>query len=269
MFTLYCSLHIIHANCKGREAMSTWNILIVEDDPDINTLLLKIVTRAGHKAEQAFSGTEAQLRLEKSTPDLILLDLMIPGLSGEALLSYIRHDLRLTTPIIVISAKVQLANKVEALSAGADDYITKPFETEEVLARIQAVLRRAGAVAGEIGGGEEDAGRGNDDGDGNYKDAETYSFKQLNLDAKTRRVVLKGQEVALTNHEFDLLHTLIKAPDTVFSRERLYELVWKSGYYGEDNTINVHISNIRKKFAAIDPNGDYIKTVWGIGFKLV
>lgn len=240
----------------------TSSILIVEDDPDINTILTKIVTKAGYLTEQAFSGTEAQLRLEKSKPDLILLDLMIPGLSGEVLISYIRQELQLNMPIIVISAKVQLASKVEVLLAGADDYITKPFEPEEVLARIQAALRRYDKTA--------DNSSGNCDGsdDVSRRTAESYSFKDLKLDAASRRVRLKGEEVLLTNHEFDILANLIKAPDTVFSRERLFELVWNGGYYGEDNTINVHVSNIRKKFAAIDADADYIKTVWGIGFKL-
>lgn len=236
--------------------MSAQKILIVEDDPDINALLAKIVTKAGYEAEQAFSGTEAQLRLEKSAPDLILLDLMIPGLSGEALISFVRQNLLLDMPIIVISAKVQLTSKVDALAAGADDYITKPFESEELVARIQAALRRYDKSAG----GEEDKNGGSN--------TEVYSFKELLLDTTTRRVSLKGEEIILTPYEFDLLAALIKAPDTVFSRERLYELVWNSGYYGEDNTINVHVSNIRKKLATIEPDEDYIKTIWGIGFKL-
>ncbi len=178
---------------------------------------------------------------------------MIPGINGEELISYIRTELKLDTPIIVISAKVQLESKVETLALGADDYMTKPFEPKEVIARIQAALRR---YKGATPTTQTTA-------------AETYSFRDLIVDVPGRRATLKGKEVTLTGHEFDILHTLIKAPDTVFSRERLYELVWKSGYYGEDNTVNVHVSNIRKKFAAIMPDDEYIKNVWGIGFKLV
>ncbi|HBT94922.1 MAG TPA: DNA-binding response regulator, partial [Coriobacteriia bacterium] len=202
--------------------MDSKNILVVEDDVAINNLLAKICTRAGYAVKQAFSSTEALLLLEKDEPDLLLLDLMIPGLTGEALISHIRSELALDLPIIVISAKVHLESKVNVLALGADDYMTKPFEAEEVLARIQAALRRYGTATG--------AGR---------SAAGIYVFGELQLDAPKRRVLLKDEDVALTGHEFDILHTLIQAPDTVFSRERLYELVWKSGYYGEDNTVNV------------------------------
>ncbi len=231
------------------------SILIVEDDTDINNLLAKICVKSGYAVEQAFSGTEAQLRLEKAKPDLILLDLMIPGKTGEELILYIRNEMNLDIPIIVISAKVQLESKVEALALGADDYMVKPFETAEVVARIQAALRRYKNTSST----NTDATSEN----------EIYTFRNLSINVPKRQAKLKGKEVILTGHEFDILHTLIKAPDTVFSRERLYELVWKSGYYGEDNTVNVHVSNIRKKLSAIAPDDEYIKNVWGIGFKLV
>jgi DNA-binding response OmpR family regulator len=259
------------------------NILIVEDDPDINTLLAKIVSRAGYRATQAFSGTEAQLRISTEIPSLILLDLMIPGITGEALIEHVRQELALDVPILVISAKASLRDKVNTISAGADDYITKPFEPEEVVVRIQAALRRSAQRIGTGGGAEgaindtnaENAQTAQATGDNqNIPNASpsqentTFIHKELTLNTTSRRVILKGEDVVLTNHEFDILHILIQAPDKVFSRERLYELVWNGGYYGEDNTINVHVSNIRKKFAQIAPDDEYIKTVWGIGFKL-
>ncbi|MDR1185592.1 MAG: response regulator transcription factor [Coriobacteriales bacterium] len=232
------------------EEMMCATVLIVEDDSDINTLLKMILGKAGYVAVQAYSGTEAKLRIEHEKFDLILLDLMLPGMTGEELIDCIREEHKLDVPIIIISAKASIASKVGTLAAGADDYITKPFDPEEVIVRVQATLRRVRPTA------EQQA-------------SVTHTHRDLCLDSSTRRVSLKGSEIGLTAHEFDILHILIQSPDTVFSRERLYGLVWKSGYYGEDNTVNVHVSNIRKKLAAVAPHEDYIKTIWGIGFKLV
>lgn len=227
--------------------MEVRTILIVEDDSDINALLGKIMTREGFRVASAFSGTEALLQVERSVPDLILLDMMLPGMDGRAFIAHLRDQLKLDTPVIVISAKIGLSDKVDALALGADDYVTKPFEPDEVVARVQAVLRRSGKQA-EMG--------------------DVHRYRDLRVETSSRRVFLKGIEVQLTAHEFDIMQVLIQTPDKVFSRELLYELVWKSGYYGEDNAVNVHVSNIRKKLAAIDGDSEYVKTVWGIGFKL-
>lgn len=231
--------------------MEEREILVVEDDPDINNLLRAVMERAGHRAVQAFSGSEALLRLESSTPDLVLLDLMLPGVDGPELLARLRGGQGPDVPVIVVSAKAGLADKVDLLAAGADDYIVKPFEPDEVAARVEAVLRRSGS------GGADGTGKA------------LLRHRGLVLDADARSVTLDGTEVALTAHEFDILRTLMEAPGKVFSRERLYELVWKGGYYGEDNAVNVHVSNIRKKLARAGAEGEYVKTVWGIGFKLV
>lgn len=228
--------------------MGMREILVVEDDPDINNLLRAVMERAGHRAVQAFSGSEALLRLESSTPDLVLLDLMLPGVDGPELLARLRGGQGPDVPVIVVSAKAGLADKVDLLAAGADDYIVKPFEPDEVAARVEAVLRRTGATS---------------------RGGEVLRHRGLVLDADARSVTLDGAEVALTAHEFDILRTLMEAPGKVFSRERLYELVWKGGYYGEDNAVNVHVSNVRKKLCAAGAEEEYIKTVWGIGFKLV
>lgn len=222
-------------------------ILIAEDDSDINDLLGKILKRAGYVCDQAYSGTEAKLRIDADHFDLVLLDLMLPGMTGEDLIAYIREERGLALPLIVISAKVTTADKVTVLGLGADDYITKPFVAEEVIARIEAALRRFGAVSGQ---------------------QNSYKYRDLFLNSDTRRVKLKGKDIQMTAYEFDLLEILIQRPDRVFSRERLYQMIWNGDYYGEDNTINVHVSNIRKKLAA-ESDEEYIQTVWGIGFKLV
>lgn len=226
-------------------------ILVVEDDTDINNLIKTILTRQGYEVMQAFSGTEAILYLKMKSFRLMILDLMLPGLSGEELLKQVREELALELPVLILSAKNALADKVSLLTYGADDYLTKPFEPAELSARVCALLRRR-RPAEEVLSAEE----------------EQLKHKELCVYPKSRRATVKGRELQLTPHEFDILLLLIKSPDEVFSRERLYELVWNNGYYGEDNTVNVHVSNIRKKIAAHIPQEEYIKTVWGIGFKM-
>ncbi|MEE0201843.1 MAG: response regulator transcription factor [Muricomes sp.] len=231
--------------------MDRHKILIVEDDTDINRLLQRILVQDGYDTIQAFSGTEAKLLLGLETPDLILLDLMLPGMSGEELITSVREELNLDLPILVLSARAGLETKVAALKGGADDYLTKPFEPEEVLARVYAALRRYKIEAGKT-----------------EKNTEVYSYKKLSIHPDSRKAEIEGQELSLTMHEYDILYLLIKDPEKVYSRENLYEQVWKGGYYGEDNTVNVHISNLRRKIAAADPEHEYIRTVWGIGFKM-
>lgn len=222
-------------------------ILIIEDDADINQLLAKILSDTGCRTLQAYSATEAGLLMEKETVDLILLDLMLPGVLGEAFLKELREVRHLDLPVLVISAKNSLDSKVSLLNSGADDYITKPFEPQEVLARVQAGMRRC------------QKGRPME---------EKLSYKRLVLYPEARKAVLAGKELALTAHEYDILLLLVQHPDKVYSRESLYELVWQGGYYGENNTVNVHVSNIRKKIKEADPFEEYIQTVYGIGFKL-
>ncbi|MDO4276975.1 MAG: response regulator transcription factor [Eubacteriales bacterium] len=228
-------------------------ILVIEDDGDISRLLCRILSNAGYSVIPAFSGTEAQLRLEKEVPDLILLDLMLPGITGEELLGFIRNEHKLKVPVIILSAKSGLEDKVGTMTMGADDYITKPFEPEEVLVRVLAVLRRCrGTGSGKEGCAREDL----------------LQYKNLLMKPSSRTVTVKEQEISLTNSEYDILYVLMEQPEKVFSRETLYEKVWKNGYYGEDNTVNVHVSNLRRKIAAVDKEQEYIKTVWGIGFKM-
>ena len=225
------------------------HILVVEDDADINNLIGKILKKKGYQVTQAFSGSEAKLRLSMDEFDMILLDLMLPGVTGEELIKEVRKEKEI--PIVAISAKSSLEDKVNVLNLGADDYITKPFESEEILARVNSQLRRYKTFICT------------------QSEKTKYQFKNLSLWEQSREVKVNQKTLLLTAHEFDILCLLLKNPDKVYSREALYEAIWKNGYYGEDNTVNVHISNLRKKIKELDDNEEYIKTVWGIGFKLM
>ncbi|MUT65226.1 response regulator transcription factor [Paenibacillus sp. NEAU-GSW1] len=230
-----------------------FHILVVEDDADINQLLCILLAKNGYKTEQAFSGSEAKLLLSMKRYDLALLDLMLPGLSGEALIRDIRSSS--VMPVIVISAKTETQAKVEALKSGADDYITKPFIKEEVLARIEACLRRCNDFSSAEQAAQAAPG--------------LLAYQDLVLDLSSRSAAAAGKPLTLTSKEFDILAILVRSPGKVFTREELFQMVWKEKYAVEDNTINVHVSNLRSKLSRSNPDGSYIETVWGIGFKMV
>lgn len=223
-------------------------ILIVEDDTDINRLLVRILEREGYCVVSSFSGTEGELRLSMEHFDLMICDLMLPGMSGEELIQKIRERDHL--PIIALTAKGSLDDKVNVLELGADDYMTKPFEALELVARVRAGLRRSSMTGRKT-----------------EKREEPVTYRELILDRNTMTATLQNNTLELTAHEFSILLILMESPGKVFSKESLYEAVWKNGYYGEDNTISVHISNIRKKMAKITEE-EYIGTVWGIGYRL-
>lgn len=221
-------------------------ILIVEDDNDINQLLCRIIRSIGYNAQSAYSGTEALLYLEKQKWDLVLLDLMLPGMKGKEVLNIIREQGE--TPVIVISAKSDQPSKVEMLRSGADDYITKPFDIAEVEARIETVLRR-------------------------YKQRipltkRKLTHKDLTMDLDAKTVTVKGEEILLTAREFNILKLLLSEPNKIFSKANLFESVWNEPYYGDDNTVNVHISNLRNKLAKANSNEEYIETIWGMGYRM-
>ena len=226
--------------------LDTSHILIVEDDPDINRLLCRILEGAGYQCRQAFSGSEAMLWAEQYDYDLVLLDLMLPGLTGEEFIARVRK--RRTMPILVLSAKAGLEDRVNVLRLGADDFIPKPFDNAEVLARVEAQLRRYKQFSSA---------------DGNT----VLTHGDLKLDREGVSVTIGDEPVALTARELEILKLLMEHPKKVFTRAQLYEQVWGGEYFGDDNTVNVHISNLRAKLAKLSP-AEYIKTVWGIGFKL-
>ena len=218
-------------------------VLLVEDDTDINSSTAQYLRRQGCECVQAFSGTEGRLLWQAGGIDLLLVDLMLPGLSGSELIAEVRKTSR--TPVIVLSAKTELSDKVELLGLGADDYLTKPYQLEELWARILVQLRHASAAPG---GG-----------------LLRYRDWALNLEEMT--LTAAGQPVNLTAHEFKIVKLLAGRPKRVFTKQQIYEAVWQEEYAVEDKTITVHISNIRAKLRPSGTEG-YIQTVWGIGFKL-
>lgn len=226
--------------------METCHILVVEDDQDINRLLCRILTDGGYDVRPAFSGSEAVLWAEQYDYDLVLLDLMLPGITGEEFIARMRK--KRTMPIIVLSAKAGLESRVNVLRLGADDFIPKPFDNDEVLARVEAQLRRYKQFSVPGGG-------------------QVLRCGDLELDREAIRVTAGGREVPLTAREFEILSLLMSHPRKVFTREQLYESAWGGEYMGDDNTVNVHISNLRSKLSKVS-DGEYIKTVWGIGFKM-
>ena len=224
-------------------------ILVVEDDWDINALLCRILSQNGYDVRGAYSGSEAKMCIEKSQYDLIILDLMLPGICGEELIKEIRKNYLM--PIIVESAKTTPEDKIGVLKMGADDFISKPFDINEVLARVEAQLRRYKVFS-------------------SFKTNSNnkLTHKNLTLDIDSRQVQVNGININLTVREFDILELLISNPNKVFTRANLFEAVWKDEFIGDDNTVNVHISNLRAKISKIDKENEYIQTVWGIGFKL-
>lgn len=225
--------------------MENKRVLIIEDDVEINILLSKILEDLGVVSTSAYSGTEGLLQFQTGKFDLILLDLMLPGINGEEFLRKLREIS--SVPVIIISAKSTLDDKVGLLRLGADDYITKPFAKEEVKARVEVQLRRGETTIN--------------------KEENILIWKDLKLDKKQRIVKLKENSMDLTISEFDILQLLMENPKRVFSKRDIFEKIGKGLYLGDDNTISVHISNIRKKFLKVTKE-EYIKTVWGIGFIL-
>lgn len=219
-----------------------YHILVVEDDQEINRLLCRLLEQNNYCPIPALNGLEALQTLEQETVDLILLDLMLPGLHGEQLLAEIRRAG--AVPVIIVSAKTNMEGKVELLRQGADDYITKPFHTGEVLARIQACLRRALRD--------------------NAPPAVLHTHG-LTLDTCAKAASVEGHTVPLTAKEYKLLETLALNPHMTFSKRQLFEAAWHEPYLNGD-ALNTHISNLRKKLKA--KGADCIETIFGIGYKL-
>ncbi len=224
-------------------------VLIVEDDENINNLLREALTKHGLNCTQAFSGTEGLIVFKNDKFDLVLLDLMMPGMDGQTLTQRIREVS--SVPIIIVSAKSSVDSKVDLLTSGADDFVGKPFELKELIARVDVQLRR----------------NESDENKDEIEHAKVMQFKDLELDGDKYSVTVKGNDIGLTRQEFKILELFLKYPGKVFSKREIYEYAWNDVYIGEDKTINVHISNIRTKIKKYSED-EYIDTIWGVGFRL-
>jgi len=218
-------------------------ILLAEDDPFINQMLVDFLTGAGYHVTPAYSGTEALFHLQGNTFDLLLLDLMLPGKPGLEVLKELRMKSQL--PVIVLTAVDTKDSTISLLRAGANDYLSKPFHNEELLARIEVQLRTVQKTG-----------------------PEALHHKNVTLDLDQLLATVHGEPLSLSKREFAILRCLMENPQRVFTKNNLYQQVWGDEFYGDENTVNVHISKIRSKLAKADPDQEYIQTVWGIGFKM-
>jgi len=217
-------------------------IMAVDDELNILELEKLYLSREGYQVETAASGSEALAKIPSFSPDLVILDLMLPDMDGFEVCRQIRSKSSL--PILMLTARKEDIDKIVGLEMGADDYLTKPFNPRELIARIRAILRRY-----QIGG----------------KTAEIIEVGRLRIDISGHVVSLDGQPLTLRTKEFALLTTLVLNPGVVFSREKLLEMVWGFDYYGETRTVDVHVNHLREK---LSDSGVNIETLRGVGYKL-
>jgi two-component system, OmpR family, response regulator ResD len=220
-------------------------VLVVDDEPTIAEIVARYLERAGYATEIAPDGLEAlRLNVERR-PDLIVLDLMLPGLGGLEVLRRLRES-NPQTPVILLTAKGEQNDKLVGLRSGADDYVVKPFSPGELVARVDAVLRRVLQQGG---------------------DAEPLRFDGLEIDTRARRVTVRGEERTLSVREFDLLEFLALHPGQAFSREQLMDRVWEPAFEGDPGTVTVHVRRLRTKIEPDPERPRFIQTVWGVGYR--
>jgi DNA-binding response OmpR family regulator len=229
--------------------MPKGRILIVEDDREINKLLSDFLTENDYETISVYNGREASEKMAAHNYNLILMDLMLPYKDGKTLIEELREYS--DCPVVVLSAKSMMDTRLEVLRIGADDYIMKPFDLKEVLVRIQVVLRRSGSAGKYISGQKDDV----------------LSCGELTFNRNENRVTYGDKNIPLTAKELMLLQLFLEYPNKTYTKANLYEAVWHEDYYYEDNTINVHVSNLRNKLKKATGR-DYIETVWGIGYRL-
>jgi DNA-binding response OmpR family regulator len=225
-------------------------ILIIEDDIAISEMVKNYLTKEGFIVTAAFDGEEGVVKYLNDDFDLVVLDLMMPKMGGMETLKLIRE--KSSVPILIMSAKDSDVDKAIGLGFGADDYITKPFSMIEISARIKAGIRRATKYSGS------------------QKEEEKVPVKlgNITIDLESFSVNKNGQQIQLTSKEFEILKLFISNPNRVFTKAQIYSFVWKEEYYGDENVINVHMRRVREKIEDDPSNPKYIKTLWGIGYKL-
>ncbi len=227
--------------------MKNHKVLIVDDEPKILKILEHTLKRESYDVYTASMGKEAVEKALKVIPDLMILDLMLPDIDGFEVCKRVKGQLDI--PIIVLSAKDDEVDKIVGFKLGIDDYQTKPFSPAEMALRVKAVLRRSTITA------EPASSNG------------ILKFNNIEINQKTRQVLVYGDPVSLTVKEFDLLWHLASYPNQVFSRMQLLEKIWDSSYYGDENTVTVHIRRLREKVEKDPADPEFIKTIWGVGYK--
>jgi DNA-binding response OmpR family regulator len=228
--------------------MSAPTVLIVDDEATIREVVRRYLEHDGFHVEEAANGEAALASIERRPPDLVLLDLMLPGIDGISLTRRLRREEQ-PVPIIMLTARGQTSDRILGLDLGADDYIVKPFSPQEVVSRVRAVLRRSAPPP-------------SDD-----SPPPPISDGALHLDPASRRVTLDGAPLTLPAREFDLLYFLASHPDQVFSRDQILDHVWGRDFYGDPSTVTVHIRRLREKIEADPGSPSRIETVWGAGYR--
>ena len=225
-------------------------ILIVEDNNEIQEILRTLLSEE-HEVIQAFSGTEGMIRFEQGGIDLILLDIMLPGKNGDQVLKAIRQDS--SVPVIMLTALSDKKLISQYLLDGANDYIVKPFDLDEVFARVMVQLRQnSDKQPVEI----------------EHPDKLIHQLKNIQFDPDSFEIKNSQEIIRLAKKECLILQTLLRHPKKIFTKEELFELVWEDTYLPGDNTLNTHLSNLRKKLSQLDPEQEYIETIWGVGVRL-
>ncbi len=223
-------------------------ILVVEDDKEINRLIRDYLSDNGYNTISAENGLDAvRIIRDDNEINLVILDLMLPFQSGDMVLQKVRDFS--DVPIIIVSAKSMVQSKIDAIRMGADDYITKPFDLDELLVRVEAVLRRSRNSS-------------------NIEEKDILTYKKLTIDRNSGTATVDGKSLVLTGKEYAILELMLLNPKKLFSKSNLFESVWHEPYFKEDTTIKVHMSNIRNKIKKLDDTQEYIETVWGMGYKL-
>ena len=224
-------------------------ILTAEDDREINRLICEYLSSQGYDTLSALNGLDAvRMVREQEDISLLILDLMLPFQSGDMVLTKIREFTDI--PVIVVSEKSDTRSKIDLIRMGADDYLTKPFDLDELLVRVEAVLRRYDAKSAQ-------------------DEVKLLTCKNLTLDVAAGTVTVCGSVMSLTSKEFAILELMLQSPRKLWSKANLFESVWGESYISDDKTVKVHMSNIRQKLKKLDPDNEYIETVWGMGYRLI
>ncbi len=228
------------------EERTRGSVLIVDDEPTIAEVVSRYLERAGYRTRTAADGARALAMIGSQRPDLVVLDLMLPGIDGLEVMRRLRHSEHDPIGVILLTAKGEEADRVIGLRLGADDYVVKPFSPLELVARVDAVLRRVESAPAQQA---------------------PIELSDLTIDPAARQVYVHGEEVVLTQREFDVLLFLARHPGQAFSRNQLMDAIWQYSFYTDTSTVTVHIRRLRSKIEADPSRPRHIQTVWGVGYR--